>query len=226
MKLNYNFPKIRFCQRGHAIVGDNLLVVLNGDRRIRCRTCSRQPHRHSGNLTEPTVRKIVGLLNDGATFNMLDGRSGDHKSLPKVIAGNVLSRFIKANPKLGAWMKKKSAENGRVRFLAAMAARRQKITAPTVIRGANEAMHLISRAVPRSFLRRDEIISLMALAYVEGQLKLTDIVQAVDIYRRRADRQAEDRLVKGRYGNNSIDAQAYRDSPVPIIETISQGMWQ
>jgi hypothetical protein len=27
---NYNFPKIRFCPRGHAIIGDNFLIYRKG----------------------------------------------------------------------------------------------------------------------------------------------------------------------------------------------------
>ncbi len=34
---DYNFPKINFCIRGHAIIGDNIRIARET---INCRTCS------------------------------------------------------------------------------------------------------------------------------------------------------------------------------------------
>jgi hypothetical protein len=225
----YNIPTPNCCRHGHAMVGDNIKIRIAKGRPVRrCVACERSGWRQTnktGALREATVRRIVAAINEGATRVNLDGRRGDNgNAMPRIVAPSRLRLFIETNPKLGKWMTTRLDANAKTAFHNAMAKRR--ISAPAIIRNASEAMQLISRAVPRSFAQRDEIISLMALAYVEGQLKLADVVQAVDLYRRRADRQSEDRLVKGRYGNNSIDAQAYRDSPVPIVETISQGLWQ
>ncbi len=73
---NYNFPKIRFCRRGHAIVGDNILIE---HRSVTCRKCDNLSHkkaRKSGNVGEVIIRRVLEALREGKTMAEISGRRG------------------------------------------------------------------------------------------------------------------------------------------------------
>jgi hypothetical protein len=62
--LNYNFPKIKFCRRGHAIVGTNIQLATTG---VMCRKCcalARSKYLRSGKLTERTKARITLALDE------------------------------------------------------------------------------------------------------------------------------------------------------------------
>jgi hypothetical protein len=56
---NYNFPKIRFCRLGHAIIGANIAIEIDF---IRCRTCAQMKDRRrtkNGKLAEDVIRNVL-----------------------------------------------------------------------------------------------------------------------------------------------------------------------
>jgi hypothetical protein len=98
---NYNFPKIKFCSKDHAIIGDNIAF---SSRRMECRTCLRMYDslkRKNGNLAESTIRNVLRGLREGMTINNLAGWRGDKGAGGKIVDTARLNRFCDENPKLG-----------------------------------------------------------------------------------------------------------------------------
>ncbi len=219
------------CRQGHTLAGGNLL--MDGTSR-RCRCCrlayfqrDKRPYQPpSGKLRAATIKKIVSALVEGRTFNSICGRQGDRKiSGTKLIDSTRLTAFVRANPELGAWMKARSAEN--------LAARRAKPAAPgrsnlrkpalagTIAGAPNGGFAVIDAAVSRQLPRhiRDDVIGSVTLEVLEGRLSLCDLAKAVKQRQRQLYSETN-------YGPISLDAPAYRDGAVPLVETISEGIWQ
>jgi hypothetical protein len=183
---NYNFPRIKFCSKGHAIINDN--IAVHG-RSVRCRTCTLvhlRSHRRNGKLTENVVRKVLLGLEDGMTFNNLAGRKGD-----KYIGGGIINLqrlylFCDKNPKLGKRIRA-LAEKNKIRAISEP--RHVTAAKPSIVRASNDIMDVISAAVPRHLPKdlRDDAIQNIWMAILEGRLKRSEIASLqLDLIKRKA----------------------------------------
>ena len=176
--LNYNFPKIKFCSKGHAIVGDNIAF---SSREIRCRTCALKGalrNRENGRLAEDVIRNVLQGLRDGKTLSNLAGFRGDKYIGGKIVDTQRLSRFCDENPRMGKHIRS-LAERNRINTLAEnnrTKARGQPHLVTAIVRASN-IMDVISAAVPRHLPRdlRDDAIQNIWLAIFEGRLKRSEI---------------------------------------------------
>lgn len=223
MKFNYNFPRVRYCPKGHAIVAGNLSIKR---RYIGCRVCrlaADSRDRQSPRIGEPVIRRVIDALNEGQTFNAIHGLSVSSPQ-PAIVAFTRLKAFMAANPAIGKWMKGKATANMKRVYAERNTARRIQVAAPALARNLG-VLDEISAALTMwldPHTERPDILQAMWIAVADGRLARADIkVRARGFVT--AHRRGYTNI--GRFAFGSLDAPAYRDSPVPLIETISQGIW-
>jgi hypothetical protein len=68
--------------------------------------------------------------------------------------------------------------------------------------------------------KRMEVIAALALAVVDEQIRLEDVKTKVPEFIA-----SYNRTYPSKYGPISLDAPAFRDGATPLVETISQGLW-
>jgi hypothetical protein len=214
--LNYNFPKIRFCSKGHAIIGDNFRI---DGRWIRCLTCLRmyvRLRKRDGNLGESVVRNVLVALQEGKTLHNIGGR--------KYVGGKIvdltrLNRFCDENPKLGKRIRA-LADRNRIRAIS----QPNPVTTikSSIVRASDGIIELISAAVPRHLPRdlRDDAIQNIWMAVLEGRLKRSEIATRAHKFVR-----AEYQNNHNAWGPRSLDVPICLDSSTTLIETVTSGLW-
>jgi hypothetical protein len=222
---NYNFPKIRFCRNGHAIIGDNALMYKKDRvrREIRCKICDRERERrkmHRADLPEHTVREFARrVFDERATLHELGGKSGTKWIGNRVANPTRLMSWCKAHPKLGNRIMAQVRENGKARRLEIIASRRLHV-APKALSRNMGVFEVIEAALPRwleSDDRRD-LVTDMWMAVGEGLLLPADIPRRarefVSTHRKKYTN-------TGRYAFNSLDAPTSDDNPTSRIERLT-----
>jgi hypothetical protein len=218
--FNYNFPRIRFCRRNHAIVGENFAIEKKSVVCRDCRIIDAKIRRKSGNLKETTVRRVIAALESGMTLSNIEGRRGDMKIGGNMIDTGRLKIFCAQQPKLG---KRILALAERNRFAAIKASNhRRLIVSPAIIRTADDIMEVISAAVPPYLSKdhRDDVIQNIWMAVLERKLKRGEIkARACEFIR------SEYRTSHNAWGPRSLDVPIYLDSNTTLLDTLTRGLW-
>jgi len=206
---NYNFPKIKFCQSGHAIVGENIYLT---NHTILCRICTKISWRltsKNGNLREATVRRVLLELQEG-------------KVISEIVDTGRLKFFCSANPKLGGRIKA-LAEKNRVTSFKQKIERNRRAAAPVLFRNYGRDVFQAIRRATASIgeWERGDVMSLMFIAVAENRLNLADaddrVEEFVKVHRRRP------RV----YGESSLDKPVSFDSSATLLDMLSteSGSW-
>jgi hypothetical protein len=221
----YNFPKIKFCKLGHAIVGENIYVEGRGVRCRQCRRVTQHKTQATGNFGEALVRKVVTAVNEGMSIQRMTGRRGHTFVGPFVVARVRLLAFCKANPKLGNWILKKTAENAKNSRREAAILRRAQVAAPALVRNMG-VLTAIEAVVPRylSAADRQDIIADMWMAVAEGRLHPGEIGTQV---KRFVAAHHKMYPTTDRWAPTSLDSPVHDNNPLPRIERIAagEGVW-
>jgi hypothetical protein len=171
------------CQRGHPITDANSIYFRKGYR--QCRACKDMTDRSAGRpMTREQAAKVIEALREGKTYRAIcHGIEGPNTSKRQpdlyIVRHQKLLAFRRANPRFDKQVESLAAKNRTAHFLEAMSKRR--IVRAQVYESADDAMEVIRRAVPNTigYARKQEVISEMALAYVEGRLNIRDIAKRV-----------------------------------------------
>ncbi len=216
---NYNFPKIRFCRRGHAVVGDNILIE---HRSVTCRKCDNLSHkkaRKSGNVGEVIVRRVLEALREGKTMAEISGRRGGRYIGSKIILNTRLDAFCSQHPKIGERIRALSTKNAITQRLAKIETRRARplITSPA-IHTSNDIKEVIQAAVPRGLPadHRDDAIQNIWMAVLEGRLTCSEIAA-----RAREFIRAEYKSNHNAWGPRSLDARLFDDGNATLLNRLS-----
>jgi hypothetical protein len=220
--LSYNFPKIRFCKSGHAIVGDNIAI---SDRAVKCRTCTRANElrtKNNGKLKEDVVRRALAALREGKTFHNLAGWQGEKYVGGRIVDSTRLNRFCDENPKMGKVIRRLAEKN---KIEALRRPNPVRITSQTIVRASKDIMQVISAAVPRHLPRdlRDDAIQNIWLALVERRLKETEIGA-----RAREFISAEFKIAHDKYSKTeSLDVPIWVDRNTTLLDRLAggSGLW-
>jgi hypothetical protein len=215
---NYNFPKIKFCSLGHAIIDGN--VIREGSW-LKCRTCRRAHQKRtgsSGNLQEKTVRKVLEALRSGRTWSSLAGHHGN-TYVPKTKVVNIvrLKIFCENNPKIGRLIRRLAEKN---RIAVMSAPRGVAVTAPAILRAAHDVMDEIEAVLPRHLPRdlRDDVAQNIWLAVTERRLKREDIPKHAHAFIR-----AEYKSSHNAWGPRSLDVPIWIDGKTTLLDTLTSG---
>lgn len=219
------------CPNGHPF--DGFRANGNGLTCRTCTTCRRErEHKHGGvkNVTRSHIERVLDALRDGRTLNNIYGLKGGGRCRSyiggKIIDCRSLRKFREKNPKLDSLIEKLASAN-RYRAMHRHADRRV-VAAPAIIRndGADAFAAIMAATAHLAEYQRDDVRSAMFVAVAEGRLHPRDAGT-----RLREFVSAENRMfskyvpvIGGVMG--SLDQPAYRDSPIPLVETISRGLWQ
>lgn len=212
------------CRKGHLLIGDNVAIYSRkgrDDHFRRCRTCQRDRDKTSS-ISPQQARAALIALRSGETIASITG--GGKPTF--VLSHKTLMALRRSDPKLNKLIVDLSAKNAKPRWLEAMRKRRVLVASPALSHNMS-ALDQISAAVPRYIpdSDRQDIIADMWTAIAEGQLNPSDIAAKVNrfVAAHRKMYQTTDR-----WGPKSLDAPAYLDSPVSLIETLreDQGLWR
>ena len=233
-----NRPPKTHCPNGHPFDGKNLVIDSRGSR--VCRTCRREalrrwkrnhPEEHVTAHRLENKKRRIRLRKEGShrhgfsRGNIAQTVTRDHaEQIFEAVRNNGVLRA--AYPIIGYWRTKAFLFfNPKVR--AALSKLRDPlkkniITAPGILRHNStkvaRVIERINRAVPRHLTRdhRDDAISDMALAWLEGRLRDDDIERAAPKFVR--DRF---KLDHNKYGDLSLNVPIYVDGNVTLMDTLS-----
>lgn len=218
-----NFPRIRFCKHGHALVGENLVFTTN---RIRCRNCMRRvsaKSKSNPSLSESTVRRVLDNLREGRTISNMAGWAGNDYVGGKIVEPNRLKAFCVANPRLGKIINELAEKNAK----QAQAWKRvSRIARPAIVRATDDIMMMIRAAVPRYLPKdhRDDVIQNIWMAVLERRLKRSEIQERASDFIG-----AEYKVNHNKWGPCSLDAPICVDSSVTLLDVLStesgSGYW-
>jgi hypothetical protein len=223
MKSDYNFPKVRFCRRGHAIIGDNIHIYSpRGCRYIQCRTCRIEHRKRHLKTRLPSAKKmgeVVSALHEGKTITEIVGFKA-HRYTPgtMVIDRRYLNNFFEENPKIKKRLLRMSAKNAAVLRQERFAL----IARPAIIRDIDDIMDTIRAAVPMYLPRdhRDDVIQNIWLAVIERRLNWSEIAS-----RAREFIRAEYRTSHNAWGPRSLDVPIWIDGNTTLLDTLTRGLW-
>jgi hypothetical protein len=190
----------------------------------RVPTCIKRRDKGSGNLTEPTVRKVFAALDDGRTITSItDAPTAKRQGYKKMINRRHLIAFRALHPKLGDLPWKRSEENSALSRKTRLTLIR--VIAPAIVRAANDIMGEIAAAVPRQLPRdlRDDAIQNIWLAVTERKLKRSEIAS-----RAREFIRDEYKNNHNAWGPRSLDVPIYLDGNTTLLDTLasgSSGLW-
>jgi hypothetical protein len=195
---DYNFPKIKFCSKGHAVIGDNVRVETN---RVRCRICNNLIHdksSRSGNVGEPIIRRVFEGLRDGKTMAAITGRRGG-RYIRSLSAKNAIEQRAKCGSLI--------------------------VTSPAIIRSSGNIMNEIDVAVPRHLSpdHRDDVIQNIWMAVLERKLKRSEIASRAHEFIR-----SEYKSNHNAWGPRSLDVPILVSGNATLLDTLasgSSGLW-
>lgn len=226
------------CPSGHAMEGDNLRLNKRGDR--ICRTCHRaaqvrwrkahpEQRRSLKKASEAARRKSGNLRYGYSRICITKTVTRDHveqmfeavrehgrvSAIYPVLGKWKARAFLYFNPKIGAALHK-----------ARGTVRRAKKAPAISLRNPDRVARLVERikaAVPIYLQRdmRDDIISEITLAVIEGRIRASALDQHIKKFVNASFRDDHNK-----YGPLSLDMPAFEDGTTPLVETISQGLWQ
>lgn len=213
---NYNFPKIKFCSCGLAILDSNIRITK---RSVRCRACCKLGQKKfikAGNVGEQIIRRVLEELRAGKTMAAITGRRGGRYVGRRIIQNDRLDAFCNKNPKIGKLIRLLSAKNA----IAQRASNRAIFIAasPVIIRSTGSIVDEIEAAVPRHLPRdlRDDAIQNIWMAVLEGRLKRSEIPSRAHEFVR-----AEYKTNHNAWGEHSLDLPIYIDSNTTLLDRLS-----
>ncbi|NUU40365.1 hypothetical protein [Tardiphaga robiniae] len=212
-----------FCLRGHSLA-DARVDFHEGRFKRTCRSCLREGHLLGKPMTDQTAQQVRIRLSEGSTLSELMGspQNGKRDRSKYLVAANSLYLYRRSNPSFEAAIAP-FIERNRER-----AKDRQRTHLRTAVarRDVND-YDIISSMVPTSIERhmRDDIISTVFLDILEGRISKEQVKDRVRDYVRQ-----QNKLFRGftKYAAPSLDAPAYFDSKIPLIETLSSedSIWE
>lgn len=217
------------CHRGHPLSGDNLAVRKNGGRIcIACRSMWPRQNRDKMNAWTSKRRK-AGLLKCGYTKNVIESTGRDR--IDQAFAAVRETGLIgSADAILGLYRRRAifyfAPEISKAMHKAASEYRPILLPKPAILI-RTPAIHplqarineLVPRYLPRD--QRQDVISEITLAVLEGRFPESEIAAHIKKFV-----SASYRADHNRFGPLSLDMPAFREGEMPLVETISQGLWQ
>lgn len=216
--VSYNFPRIKYCSKGHAVISPNIKIRSDA---VVCRRCSNDYHNKaqaSGPIRPALLERIRCAIEDeGAGLGALEGRIGGRKVGPRIIR---VVRFRNWAQRHAKPLLKQAIANGAKRYEAARV--RSIVTAPAIIRAADDIMDIITAAVPRYHSKdvRDDAIQNIWLAVIERRLKRDEITSRAYKFVR-----AEYNINHNKYGPRSLDVPIWIDGKTTLLDTLTRGLW-
>lgn len=205
--LNSAHRNDKHCKRGH-LLPEKPNCMSRGRPYRRCVKCAREADRRGGAPAPELVQKVEAKLIAGATP-------------ASIIRVERLMKFYS--------FKKVCRENATI---AELARRARVISRPAIITPRRPALTGIIAARPDAIFSainaavswrlpkhiRDEVVMLTVLDVLEHRIALSDIDGAIKKHKRALYNEVD-------YGPRSLDAPAWRDSSVPLVETIAHSVW-
>ncbi|MGM5033503.1 hypothetical protein [Tardiphaga sp. 803_E3_N1_3] len=218
----------RVCLKGHPLDSEADFRFQKQCATVICKRCcaiKAKKCKIDANFSEETIRRIIALIDLGATKHNLTGRmgTGGKASFKGVVDITRFNNWLKRNPKLNKVLEKKLEENRNANRIAGAA---KKKTNRLKISQNSNVFDVIEDALTMWLdpeTERKDIITNIYLAVADGKLKVKDIKAKAKGFVAAHRRQYSN---TGRYGSASLDAPAYRDSTTSIGDTITHGLWQ
>ena len=216
------------CRNGHPF-GDLTKVFPNGWVKRRCPVCE-LANRRRGHLPSIEVvgqamaRMLAGKSISSFTLGGSPGYLMPHKDFKLCRATYPAFDRMAAEHIAGS-----NSRGQKLRFANSPQPKKVKPAAASNLRTGltgiiaaqpHDLFTAIDAAVPRNLPRfiRDDVMGELAEMVLAGDLDVADLAAA-------ARRLTGKQYSAINFGPVSLDAPAYRDSAIPLIETISEGLW-
>jgi len=169
--------------------------------------------------------KVTAALKGGATISLIiHGRPvGGGKANPslRIVDAGILARYRRENPEFDRFVLERTKDNSRRGQLL----RLQRIRNATV-REQNNDFYKILSMIPANFPGRDDVVSNIFEAMLNGSLKREDVRTRVQTYIATHNRMFPTKYAK--FGNSplvSLDEVLFEDGSMTRGDTISRGLW-
>lgn len=212
------------CKHGHPwdIANTAMKKHPNGKVYRHCRKCQAERTAiwtRKGTLSRAKAEQIITALDEGKTVSQMH-----HGGIIKVTKFNA---FIAANPLLGRRLLKRSDEN-RTAALRALGESRRVWAAPAAMRRDGHAMmeeiNRVTAGVAESI--RDEVRSRIALAVVEGQLKVSEIKTRYREFVSAHNRMFTQFVPVVGGVMRSLDMRLNEDNENTLHNQVTRGLWE
>ncbi|MHC4043571.1 hypothetical protein [Bradyrhizobium sp. 23AC] len=211
------------CANGHPLTPENTAIkvvrIRQGKRgrwlARQCLTCRYASMKKSSYTAEEVKAAIQGAQ---AGFTMAQLTSYRHPNT-RVIRQNQLMTAMQDKPKLASVLRPLFARNRATNHKALM----QRLSPRGIFSPSSDViLRAVEAVVPHTlgYHQRQEIVGEMVFAVMEGRLDLKDLRTRYSEFARAADR-----MFPTKFAPPSLDAPAFRDGEIPLIETISRSLW-
>lgn len=202
------------CKHGHEMTPENTAHKSNGT--TQCKTCKLIAAGKGREITEAEREEIKRKLSAGIPLHWI---AGTHKTDRSHYIANFASvnRARREHPDFGAFVAQAivgSHSRGQVR-------RAQRVM---IVRRRQEAAdyEMIRAMVPRYLPIRDEIVSAIYLALLEGEITRDEVPKRIDHFRRLVNQEGPARHV--RRTEMRLDAPQRTGGERLLIETLHKGL--
>jgi hypothetical protein len=222
------------CKHGHDLsVHGRTYLQRDGRLHRQCMACTYVRHVHPTHTPKPEIiSKVIAAVDAGQKVSLFTRKY----TKPETFICDF--RQLRAVRRLHPELEQKISANSARPIIIRPAKRRitraasssvivrSNIRTPTltgVIAGqSHEIFTAVDRAIPRNldFETRKEVMSDMMLAILEGTLTIEEAPRRYREFLRNTNH-----MFPTKYAPPSLDAPAFRDSEIPLIERVSVGLW-
>ncbi|MDR6659738.1 hypothetical protein J2W51_002308 [Tardiphaga robiniae] len=198
------------CKRGHPL---DFTRLEAGKLVRRCRVCEREKNARGGEISPQILKKVKELIQAGRPISSFTtaGKPG------YIVRHVTLLRHRRENPAFGKFVADAIVDSNS-RAQQQRHAHRHFVSASPAVQ--SRYYRIISEMVPRYLPDHDDIVSDIFQALLEGSLRHADVARRVSFFV--AERH---RMFPSKYAIRSLDAPAYQEGATPLIETVSNDLW-
>lgn len=204
-------PLRTHCRHGHSLVDAKTKIDSAGYKYRECLTCSRGWHAKA-RAKPGQIEKVKAVIGSGASLVEALCRR-------KIMSADAFYAERRRDPTLDLFVRQALIGiNSRTQQI------RKRKTAILRVRTREQNFtqdyYRIRAMLPAAFPGRDDVVQSIFEEILAKTLRMEDVPARLAALKRE-----HNRMFPTTFAPRSLDAPAWRDSPTPLIETISEGMW-
>jgi hypothetical protein len=203
------------CKNGHPFAVYQRLNLNKGCITRQCRQCERDRIKLGGLVKPEVIVKVRAALDRGLTINAITAGSRP----TRLLAHHALSRYRRENPEFDRFVLARTKDsNSRGQKLRYQRARNEAVL------DQNNDYYKIRALLPANFPDKDDVVSDIFEALLNGSLRREDVGKRVRDYIRIHNRAFSTQYLAGR-PLSSLDAPLFADGTMTVGDTITRGLW-
>jgi hypothetical protein len=210
------------CIYGHPFSGANISIGPTGRR--KCLTCAKRRDLAPRPPTQVQIEKVTAALNAGKTLRLIcHGLDGNNVRHPQIVSFRKLNLYRRLNPAFDSFIVSSTAQNHSRALQRRFHPNAVKME---IAREQNNDYHEIRAMLPANFPDRDDVVSDIFEALLNGSLQRDQVKSRVRDFVRIHNREFSTAYPKfGGHILHSLDAPLFEDGATTRGDTISRGLW-